>query len=290
MKFNVEKYPEFIWKLARGKSMSIGPVARIMAIVNVTPDSFSDGANYFLPKKAVAHAISSLKEGADIIDIGGESTRPGFIPVTAKQEQERILPVIEALADQTDAIISVDTYQPETAELAIRAGAHIINDVCGLQQGKNMAKIIAQYGAGVCIMHTGRGRKKLSDVFEDQYYFLEKSLKIAHDEGISRDSIVIDPGFGFAKEIQENFSLMANVSKLRKFNLPILVGISRKRFLGKMKQKDRSSDVSTAAANCFLRIEGAAIFRVHNVGINRDSLRMTDTIIKAKNISSKERE
>ncbi|MBY7649596.1 MAG: dihydropteroate synthase [Candidatus Liberibacter europaeus] len=274
-----------IWRVAHGRTINIGSIALIMAIVNVTPDSFSDGGNYLFLEKAINYAINCLEEGADIIDIGGESTRPDSVPISAKEEQRRIIPVIEELSARTDAIISVDTYRSETAELAINAGAHIINDVYGLQHDKNMVKTIAKYAAGVCIMHTGRNRKKLLDVFEDQFYFLKNSLKIAFNEGISRDSIVIDPGFGFEKDTQENLSIIAEFSKLMKFNFPILVGVSRKRFLGEITGRGKAldRDGSTAVANCFLRMSGAQIFRVHNVKINRDSLLITDAIMKNKN-------
>ncbi|MBL0849006.1 MAG: dihydropteroate synthase [Candidatus Liberibacter ctenarytainae] len=280
------KYSEVIWNLAHGRHISIGPIARIMAIINVTPDSFSDGGHYLSSDKAISYALQCLEDGADILDIGGESTRPGAIPITPKEEQDRILPVIEALAQHTDALISVDTYRSETAKMAIQAGAHIINDVYGLQWDKNMAKTIAAYTAGVCIMHTGRGRKKLADVFEDQLYFFKNSLKIADNSGVSRDSMVIDPGFGFDKNTQENLCIMAGFSHLLQFNLPILVGISRKRFLGEITARNNvlDRDGSTAVANCLLRMRGAMIFRVHNVKINRDSLRMTDTVIKIQNI------
>ncbi|HEU6456421.1 MAG TPA: dihydropteroate synthase, partial [Roseateles sp.] len=181
---------------------------------------------------AVARAILCLEEGAKIIDIGGESTRPGAASVSAAEEQDRILPVIEALAGTTDAIISVDTYRAETARLAIAAGAHIVNDVHGLQREPDIAAVVAQSGAGLCIMHTGRDREKRPDVVEDQYLFLGRSLEIARAAGVPREAMVLDPGFGFAKDADENLELMVRFGELYGFELPILAGTSRKRFLG----------------------------------------------------------
>ncbi|AHA27940.1 dihydropteroate synthase [Candidatus Liberibacter americanus] len=275
-----------IWKTAHNRSINIDYKPLIMAIINVTPNSFSDGGDYLIAEKAISHSINCLEEGADIIDIGGESTNPNAVPISAKEEQARIIPVIEELSNITDAIISVDTYRSETAKLAIRAGAHIINDVFGLQHDKNMAATIAKYGAGVCIMHTGRNRTKLCEVFEDQFYFLKKSLEIAFREGINRDCIVLDPGFGFSKNTKENLSIIADFSKFNQLDFPILVGVSRKRFLGKITGRNRSldRDCSTAVANCLLRVAGANIFRVHNVKINIDALRLTDAVIQSKSI------
>ncbi|MEG8098878.1 dihydropteroate synthase [Candidatus Liberibacter brunswickensis] len=280
----MRKYYDHIWKLAHGRNLDINAKSIIMAIVNFTPDSFSDGGRYLDVEKAISYSINCLEQGADIIDIGGESTRPGAIPINAKEEQKRIIPVIEELANRTNAIISVDTYKYETAELAIKAGAHIVNDVCGLQNNKNMAEIISKYSAGVCIMHTGRNRKKIFDVFEDQFYFLNNSLKIALREGISRNNIVIDPGFGFEKNITESLALIAGFSKFRHIDFPILIGVSRKKFLGKITKITNPLDLdsSTVAVNCLLRSAGANIFRVHNVEANRNALSTVDAIMQAK--------
>ena len=171
-------------------------------------------------------------EGAAIIDVGGKSTRPGAEPVTAREEQARILPVIEALAAEGGCLISVDTYRAETARLAVAAGAHIVNDVHGLQREPDIARVAAETGAGLVIMHTGRDREKLPDVIADQFLFLERSLEIARDTGVSRSQIVLDPGFGFAKDGEENLQLMARFGELRALGFPLLVGTSRKRLIG----------------------------------------------------------
>ncbi|MBM7047979.1 dihydropteroate synthase [Rhizobium lusitanum] len=272
------------WHVAHGRSLDVGKQSVIMAIVNVTPDSFSDGGHYEAVDTAVAHALACVEDGAAIIDIGGESTKPGGDAVSASEEQGRVLPVIEALRGKTDALISVDTYRADTARLAVGAGAHIVNDVFGLQREPEIAALAAQTGAGLCIMHTGRDRQKLPDVIDDQMLFLSRSLDIAAAAGVSRQNIVLDPGFGFAKEhTEENLELMARFNALLRFELPLLVGTSRKRFVGAITGRDAPDrDVGTAAANAILRLQGAALFRVHNVAINRDALAVADAILRTR--------
>jgi dihydropteroate synthase len=271
------------WHVAHGRSIDLGRASVIMAIVNVTPDSFSDGGRFEAVDAAVAHALACVAEGAAIVDIGGESTRPAAEPVTAAEEQRRILPVIEALRAKTAALISVDSYRAETARLAIGAGAHIINDVFGLQREPELAGLAAETGAGLCIMHTGRDRQKLSDVIEDQFVFLERSLEIADAAQVSRESIVLDPGFGFAKNSGEDLELLACFDALQRLGLPLLVGTSRKRFIGTLTGRDAADrDVGTAATSVILRLQGAAIFRVHNVAINRDALAVADAIVATR--------
>ena len=270
------------WALAHGRHLELGPRGILMAIVNVTPDSFSDGGRFDSADRAVVQAILCLEQGAEIVDIGGESTRPGAAPVTAAEEQDRILPVIEALSGTTDAIISVDTYRAQTARLAIAAGAHIVNDVHGLQREPGIARVAAETGAGLCIMHTGRDREKLPDVVEDQYLFLGRSLEIAREAGVKREAMVLDPGFGFAKETDENLELMARFGELFGFELPILAGTSRKRFIGAVTGREAAErDAGTAATTALLRVAGAAVFRVHDVAINRDALAMADAMLAA---------
>lgn len=272
------------WQLAHGRNLELGPRGVLMAIINVTPDSFSDGGRFADTAAAVAAALRSVEEGAEILDIGGEFTRPDAEPVSAEDEQARILPVIAALARETAALISVDTYRAETARLAIDAGAHIVNDVHGLQREPAIAAVAAETGAGLCIMHTGRGRQKLGDVVDDQFHFLDRSLQMAADAGIGRERIVLDPGFGFAKDTEENLELMARFAELHRFALPLLVGTSRKRFIGAVTGRDAAArDGGTAATTALLRAAGAAVFRVHDVAINRDALVMADAMLTAKN-------
>lgn len=255
-----------------------------MAIINVTPDSFSDGGLDKDTAGAIERALRAVEAGAGILDIGGESTRPGADPVSPAQEQDRVLPVIAALAGRTDAIISVDTYRAETARLAVAAGAHIINDVHGLQREPDLAKVAADTRAGLCIMHTGRDREKLPDVVADQFHFLNRSLDIAAAAGIATDQIVLDPGFGFAKDTEENLALMARFGELHGLKAPLLAGTSRKRFIGAVTGREAAErDVATAATTVLLRMAGAAVFRVHDVAINRDALLMADAMLAARN-------
>ncbi len=208
------------------------------------------------------------------------STRPGADPVTAAEEQARILPVITALAAQMDCLISVDTYREETARLAVAAGAHIVNDVWGLQREPGIARVAADTGAGLVIMHTGRDRETLPDVIADQISFLETSLEIAGSYGVERGQIVIDPGFGFAKDPEQNLQLMARFPELLRFGLPLMAGTSRKRFVGHVTGRDADGrDAGTAATSVILRLKGADLFRVHNVAINVDALAFADAML-----------
>lgn len=277
------------WKLAHNRTLRLGPQAVIMGILNVTPDSFSDGGRHASFDAAVAQSRVMLTEGAAIIDVGGESTKPNAEPVSAIEEQRRVLPVIEALAALPEAIISIDTYREETARLAVRAGAHIVNDVWGLQREPGIASVAADTGAGLCIMHTGRGRQLLEDPIEDQRVFLRRSLEIARSAGIADDAIVLDPGFGFAKEEAiDNLVLMARFRELIELGYPMMVGASRKRFLGTVTGRAAPErDVATAASSALLRIAGADIFRVHNVAFNRDALAVADAMLSVKRTPGK---
>ncbi|MET0168826.1 MAG: dihydropteroate synthase [Aliihoeflea sp.] len=274
---------ERVWRLAHGRSLALGPRAVIMGILNVTPDSFSDGGQFAAIEHALRQAERMAAEGAAIIDIGGESTRPGATPVSAGEEQDRVLPVIEALAKRGDILLSIDTYRAETALLAVEAGAHIVNDVWGLQKDGAIADIAASTGAGLVIMHTGREREKLADPVEDQFWFLRRSLEIATKAGVSNEHIMLDPGFGFAKDVNDNIDLLANFNKLHRLEYPLLVGTSRKRFLGEITGREAlDRDVGTAATSVALRLAGAAVFRVHDVAVNADALKVADAILGRK--------
>ncbi|MER9103599.1 MULTISPECIES: dihydropteroate synthase [unclassified Mesorhizobium] len=269
------------WQLAHGRHLDLGGKAVVVGILNVTPDSFSDGGQFDAPEKALAQARRMIGEGALVVDVGGESTRPGAAAVSASQEQDRILPVIEALAGVSEVLISVDTYRADTARLAVAAGAHIVNDVWGLQREPDIARVAADTGAGLVIMHTGRDRQKLPDVIADQLTFLRKSLEIVRQNGIADDHIVLDPGFGFAKETaKENLDLMARFSELHALGLPLMVGTSRKRFIGTVTGRDAADrGVGTAATSVILRLQGADLFRVHDVAFNVDALALADAML-----------
>ena len=271
-----------VWRVGHGRSIELGATACIMGILNATPDSFSDGGRYASVEAAVAESLRMVEQGATIVDIGGESTRPGATPVDAAEEQRRIMPVIEELKRRSDCIVSVDTYRSETARMAVEAGAHIVNDVWGAQKDPAIAKVAAELGAGLCLMHTGRERKVMPDVIEDQFAFLKTSLAIAEEAGVPSEAIVLDPGFGFAKDGPENMLLMMRLDELKALGFPILVGTSRKRFVrGAIGREDPEPDIATAVTSGLLRERGADIFRVHNVPANRDALAIADAMFRA---------
>nr|WP_244598287.1 dihydropteroate synthase [Pseudohoeflea suaedae] len=270
--------------VAHGRSLEIGPNSVVMGILNVTPDSFSDGGRNLETGSAVETARQMVADGAGIIDIGGESTRPGADPVSPDDERARILPVFRALSAEfgpDGPLLSVDTYRAETARLALEAGAHIVNDVWGLRREPEMAKVAADAGAGIIVMHTGRERDKLPNVMADQFHWFEPSLDMAAKAGIDRGRILLDPGFGFAKDTAENVELMARMAELNVLGLPIVAGTSRKRFIGALTGREAADerDAGTAATSVLLRLAGASIFRVHDVRINRDALAIADAVI-----------
>lgn len=270
-----------IWSLAHGRTIELGAQAVVMGILNVTPDSFSDAGATFAVEAAVARAHEMAGEGASIIDIGGESTRPDAEPVTALEEQRRIMPVIAELARNHGLLLSFDTYREETARMAVEAGAHLVNDIWGLQREPGIARIAAQTGCGLVLMHNGRGRYRLPDLIEDQAIFFRRSLAIAHETDLGDGQIVLDPGFGFAKDPAENLELIARFAETRQFGYPLLVGTSRKRFLGHVTGRPpRERDTVTAASSAILRLRGAAIFRVHDVSSTVDALKLADAVLQ----------
>ncbi|MFD1197163.1 dihydropteroate synthase [Brucella gallinifaecis] len=278
------------WQLAHGRSLQLGSKSVIMGILNVTPDSFSDGGHHLDLDKALIAAKKMLEEGATIIDVGGESTRPGAVNIDAETEAARVIPVIHALAQEFDCAISIDTYRASTARLAVEAGAHIVNDVWGLQKEPEIAQVAKDTGAGLVIMHTSRERDRNRDVIADQFAFLDKSLEIAGRAGIAASHITLDPGFGFGKDADEDISLMARLEELQNFGYPLLVGTSRKRFIGAITgQADPlMRDAGTAATSIALRLAGADIFRVHNVAFNKDALAVADAILQSRSNSKQE--
>ncbi len=276
-------YKPHTWRLAHSRSLELGPKAIVMGILNVTPDSFSDGGKFVDVDASVEQAIKMINDGATIIDIGGESTRPGAEPVSAQEEQDRVLPVLQALSDKTNVILSIDTYRASTAKIAIEAGAHIINDVWGFQKDPDLASIAVNFKAGCCAMHTGRERTKQSYVIKDQFAFLEQSLKNMKLQGVEGSQIVLDPGFGFAKDNHENIELLARFEELHTLGYPLLVGTSRKRFIGHFTGQDADNrDIGTAATSVVARMKGAQVFRVHDVATNIQALAMADAIIASR--------
>jgi len=243
----------------------------VMGIVNVTPDSFSDGGEHFSTEAATAHALKLTEEGADILDIGGESTRPGARPVDPAEEWRRIGDVISGVAQKSDTPISVDTYKPEVARKAIRAGAVIVNDIHGLRDPE-MAGIIANSGAGAVIMHmqgdpvTMQRDPRYGDVVREVRDFLSRQLDAATRAGVDRETIALDPGFGFGKTPAHNTQLVRGLREIRSLGRPMLVGVSRKLFLGDARQPGDGPRVSASLATAAFAIErGADIVRVHDV-------------------------
>ena len=273
------------WHLAHGKSLELGPSACLMGILNVTPDSFSDGGKFNVTAKAVDQVALMIEEGAHIIDVGGESTKPGADAVSIEQEQQRVLPVVEALAERFDTIISIDTYHAHTADLAIKQGAHMVNDVWGLQYDDEMAGVIAKHNAGACIMHNSRQRKTASNLIEDQIRFLNKSIALAKKAGIGPEHLVLDPGFGFGKVADDNLQLLDEFAELHQLGFPLLAGTSRKRFTGTMLGDNdtmENRDIVTSATSVIARMAGCAVFRVHSVAINAHALKLADAVINAR--------
>ena len=217
---------------SKNKKIELGKRTLIMGILNVTTDSFSDGGDYADIEKAVARAKEMAAEGADIIDIGGMSTRPGHEDISIELEMERVIPVIKRISAELDTIISIDTYRYEVAEKALENGADIINDVWGLQYDKGeMAAVAAKYDVPVIVMHNQNGTHYEKDIMVSMREFFEKSFKIAEENGLSKDKIVIDPGIGFGKDMEQNLEVLHRMGEIRDI-APILLGTSRKRFIG----------------------------------------------------------
>ncbi|MBB5057110.1 dihydropteroate synthase [Granulicella aggregans] len=287
----------FEWQL-RTLSIALGVETKIMGILNVTPDSFSDGGRFVVVEAAMERALEMLDEGAHILDVGGESTRPNAVPISADEEQARVLPVIEAiLMERTDAVISIDTFHAATARRAVAAGAEIVNDVSGFTWDSAMAQICGEMGCGVVLMHTrGRSQQWASlpaiakdDVVPMVLTGLGESILAAQMAGVANDRIVVDPGFGFGKKCDENYSLLAGLEELRQLGLPVLSGTSRKGFLGaslKHLYDGEPAPLServnaTTAANVASVLAGAHILRVHDVRAAVESAAIADAILAA---------
>jgi dihydropteroate synthase len=258
----------------------IGEKTYIMGILNITPDSFSDGGRYNNIEEAVKRAKEMVDEGADIIDVGGESTRPGHEPVDALKEIGRVVPVIERLSKELDVPISVDTSKAAVAEKALQAGAHIINDIWGLQADQAMAESVSKYGAGVVIMHN-KNDTVYNDLMGDMIKFLRQSIEIADRAGISRNCMVIDPGIGFGKTLEHNLETMRRLKELNSLNLPVLLGTSRKSMIGNVLELPVNERLEGTAATVTLGIaNGVDIIRVHDVKEMVRVARMTDAMVR----------
>ena len=260
----------------KGGVLNLGPAPLIMGILNVTPDSFSDGGKFSSPEGALKQARAMLEQGADIIDIGGQSTRPGADEISTEEELSRVIPVIEHLITSGIKVpISIDTFKAEVAEQAIKAGAQIINDVSGLQREPEIARVAARFETPLIAMHWDKNRDKNKDLIAEMKRFFAKTLSIADMAGVSKKSLILDPGFGFAKTFSENYLLLERIAELHELGFPLLIGTSRKSMLGKLLNIEPKERVAATVATSIIAYQsGAHIFRVHDVAPNLQALRV----------------
>jgi len=263
----------------------------VMGVVNVTPDSFSDGGQFFDPDAAIAHGIELAAQGAAVLDVGGESTRPGAEPVTEEEELRRVLPVVEGLAGESREV-SVDTAKRAVAEAALDAGAAIVNDVTALRGDPGMAQLVAERGAGCCLMHmlgeprTMQDAPRYDDVVSEVKAFLEERLAFAVDAGVAEEKVWLDPGIGFGKTVDHNLELLRRLDELVAIGRPIVVGTSRKSFLGKLAGGSPNSGrlPGTIATNVLALERGASVFRVHDVAAVADALAVTAAVLEREGV------
>lgn len=263
-------------------NFKIGRRPYIMGILNVTPDSFSDGGSYTDVDSALKQVKKMIDEGADIIDVGGESTRPGHVKISSQEEIERTCFVVEAIKEHFEIPVSLDTYKWEVAQAGIVAGVDMINDIWGLKWDDKMAQIIAKNKVACCLMHN-RQQAAYSDFIKDVACDLQESINIALEAGVSSDKIIIDPGIGFAKDTNQNLLLLNNLEKITKLGYPVLLGTSRKSVIGNtLNLPVEEREEGTIATSVLGYMKGCAFFRVHDVKANIRALKMTDAIIKSK--------
>ncbi len=260
---------------------------RIMGILNVTPDSFYDGGRYNSIDSAVSRALQMYEEGADIIDIGGESTRPGAAQVSCAEEIDRVVPAIERIVKQVPVPVSVDTNKSAVALEAVKAGASIINDISGLTFDPEIVKVAAEYGTGLVIMHI-RGtpadmqkNTEYNNIIKDILDFLNRSINIALKSGVSGEKIVIDPGIGFGKSLEQNYVILNNIKEFSGTGYPVLIGLSRKSLIGRLYQGDEDRLPATIALNAVAVNNGADIIRVHDVRAHRLAMDSIDFLKRA---------
>lgn len=254
----------------------------VMGILNITPDSFSDGGKYNEVELALEKVAQLINDGADIIDVGGESTRPNHVPVGVDEEIERVVPIIKAIKSKFDIPVSIDTYKAKTAEAAINAGADLINDVWGFKKDVEMAKVAAKYKVPCVLMHN-REDNKYTDIMKDMIIDLSESINIALNAGVKREDIILDPGIGFAKTYEENLVVMNNLEEIKKLGLPVLLGTSRKSMIGLTLDLPVDQRVEGTVATTVMGImKGCEFVRVHDVLENKRACVMTDAILRAK--------
>jgi dihydropteroate synthase len=278
------------WRI-RERDLAIGRRPLVMGIVNVTPDSFSDGGQYIDSSSAVAHALKLVEEGADLLDIGGESTRPGAAPVPVEEELRRVVPVVAALARQTGAAISVDTSKAEVARQALAGGAHIINDVTALGGDPAMAEVARESGAGVILMHmqgtpaTMQLEPHYDDVAAEIAGYLQARVRAVVAAGVPLEAVAVDPGVGFGKRFAHNLEILARLHELVRLGRPVCLGVSRKGFLGKITGRSAPTELAAASAAvaCWCAAhQSAHILRVHDVAATRDAMLVIEALDAAK--------
>ncbi|WP_294374994.1 dihydropteroate synthase [uncultured Clostridium sp.] len=261
------------------KEFKLGERTYVMGILNATPDSFSDGGKFNEVEIALKRVEEMIKQGADIIDVGGESTRPGFNVVEADEEIKRVVPVIRGIKEKFDIPVSIDTYKAETAEAAIKAGADIINDVWGFKKDKNMADVAAKYDVPCILMHN-RKDKPYENLMEDVKNDLNESIEIAMNAGVRKENIILDPGIGFAKTYEENLIVMKNLKEIKNMGYPVLLGTSRKSMIGNALNLPVDQRVEGTLVTTVMGImAGCEFIRVHDVLENKRACVMTDTIL-----------
>lgn len=251
-----------------------------MGVLNVTPNSFSDGGRFDVMETAIFRAVEIEQQGADVLDIGGESTHPKVAPITGEEERARVMPVFTALAGRIDIPLSIDSYRAETAEAALQAGASIVNDIWGLQHDAGMASVVARHKAGLCIMHNRKTVDPDCDILADIAAFFARSLEIAEQAGIAREKIVLDPGIGFGKTFSQNVAVLHGLGALRRFGLPLLVGASRKGFIGALTGRSVAADrlAGSLSAHSAAVMNGADIIRAHDIPEHKDALAVAAAI------------
>lgn len=270
-----------VWK-ARGVEIPLGQRSRMLGILNVTPDSFSDGGEHLALESAVAQAIAMLDAGADLVDVGGESTRPGFSPVSVDEEIGRVVPVIrELLQRRPDCILSIDTTKHEVADAALMAGVKVVNDVSGFQVDAELARVCAKFGAGVVLMRNGRDASTAGPILDRIRRSWERSVAIAEAAGVEPESIVVDPGVGFGTSRQEDLEILRGLAELRAWGFPMLLGTSRKRITGEpfglaLDQRLEPTLATTVAGIA----AGVEFFRVHDVAENVRAAAMADLLFR----------
>ncbi|MCF6411895.1 dihydropteroate synthase [Pseudalkalibacillus salsuginis] len=266
----------------RDTTVDLNDRTRIMGILNVTPDSFSDGGNYDSLDRAVDHAKAMVDAGTDIIDIGGESTRPGADIVTVEQELERVVPIIKAVREAVDVPISIDTYKAEVAKQAIEAGADIINDVWGAKADSKMAQVAADYQVPIILMHN-REDKNYEHLMADIARDLRESIDLVKEAGVKDENIILDPGIGFAKTYEDNLDVMSNLEVLTTLGYPVILGTSRKSFIGRVLQTETNERMEgTGATTCLGIQKGCQLVRVHDVLENKRMAMMMDAMLMKK--------